>query len=188
MNIKEIIGNYLPCLAERKKEEPHPPSINWARVAKIALIGAGAIAIGVTAYHFCNDLPQLKDDELIRTLKPVCKNAVENYCKIGSNGQEICLKDYLVEDWTPYVSVEYNQDILCPVDITSRNCTSLVGQPTVDQWAGDTSTPFVFTRNYETIPAKIPDFFSTPFRRAIERFHAVNPGIIHFKSHIFCHS
>lgn len=188
MNIPGILVNYFPCLAVKKKElPPPPPSINWSRVAKIALIGAGAIAIGVAAYHLYNDLPKLNNDELIRALRPICRDAVKNYCKIGPDGKEACLKDYLVENWTPFVSMEYNQYILCPVDIKSTNCSALVGQPSVDNWLKDTN-PFVFIKNYETISAKIPDHFSTIFRRAIERFHAIKPGTIGFKSHIYCQS
>ncbi len=186
MNIKESLYSYFPCAKE--EPTPSPPAVNWNKVAKIALIGAGAIAIGVTAYHFYTDLPTLHNRDLVNKLAPICKDAVEKYCKPGLEGGKVCLKDYLVENWRPQVTIEYGQYILCPVEVRAADCAVLVGQPTVAMWNSGKPHPFVFIKNYESITTSIPKGLSSIFKRAIEHFHSLERGSISFKSHIFCSS
>ncbi len=208
MIVKEKFYTFFPCLAGKKEKpsKPPPQSIDWQRVAKIALIGAGAIAIGVTAYHLYHDLPTLHDlpsfdnsnRALIKALEPVCKDAVQNYCKTGPTGEKACLRDYLVKNWfdknwSPDVSIEEGHHILCPVDVQSAKCSALVGQISIEQWLDGKPPPFVFEQNYEHIIRKIPDYLPMPFRSAINHFQGpknghigLEKGYIGFKSHVFC--
>lgn len=184
---------------ERKNLEGPPiekEKSRWKTSTKAVLIvGAVSLVAAAIFYSYLTlshpgpiELNWSEEQELKNSLKDVCKDAVNKFCKKGLDGKEVCLRDYLSPNWEPHISFEHRRDILCPVSLKSDNCSSLVGQPSVEEWLkGEWS--FVFRKNYEGIPAVIPESLSNRFKAFIaENCSDWDPitKMIDFKSHIFC--
>lgn len=158
-------------------------------VGTVSLVAAAIFYSYLTFYSPGRvELSWREGEELKDSLKNVCKDAVNKFCKKGLDGKEVCLRDYLSPNWEPHISFEHGRDVLCPVSLKSDNCPSLVGQPSVEEWLTD-KWSFVFRKNYEGIPAVIPESLSSRFKTFIaENCSDWDPltKMIEFKSHIFC--
>lgn len=192
--IKKIIFSD-PIAASKENSSAKEPS-KWGTTAKMALIGAAITGMGLIAYQFLSwQQGSDKMPELLNALKGVCREAVNNFCRI-KEGQVYCLKDYLTKDWIPKVYVDSKYFFKCDIDLQSKDlgCSELVGNPESlprGDWFYPAKWPFIF-KAVEYPDIRIPKRFSKDLLPTLFKSHGDTQKVlggedfIHFQSAISC--
>jgi hypothetical protein len=170
---------------------PNEESSSWIpTLKKAALIGLGILATGAIIYGISYTLSPIplnasEEQEILNTL---CDKAVKSYCKTLDNGNTICLKDYLISNWTPLVTKENPGNyLLCSADLTAPNCTEIVRHT----WPLSTD---VLNQNYEPVLIQVSKQYFRAASKGLQTYIAKHQEFrdlkdqISFKTHVFCRS